>query len=71
MKRTTTKPRPYVFRILDWNQDPLCGAYGLRWFERRYSSLTQDERQKVIDAVRDGRISSDEYMNWQDIEERS
>lgn len=52
------------FRKMDLRDDPLGGAYGLAWYERKPSSLTADELRALIKAVGEGRIEGAEYCDW-------
>lgn len=49
---------------MDLSEDPLRGAYGLSWYERRPSSLSADEWRALDEALRDNRISSADYADW-------
>lgn len=52
------------FRKLD--EDPLRGAYGLAWYERKPASLTPDEWRALDQALRTGAIESGEYVDWKE-----
>jgi hypothetical protein len=53
-----------LFRPIPLNEDPLHGAYGLSWYERKPSSLTPAEWRNLDDAMGAGRISASEYADW-------
>lgn len=52
------------FRKMALRDDPLGGAYGLSWYERKPSSLSADEWRALDEALRDNRISSADYADW-------
>ena len=49
---------------MDLRDDPLRGAYGLAWYERKPRSLTLAEWQQLDRAVEAGAVSSAEYFDW-------
>lgn len=49
---------------INWDRDPLRGAYGLHWYERKPSSLSQIEWQRLDQALAKGVISAVEYVEW-------
>jgi hypothetical protein len=54
------------FRVMDLRDDPLQGAYGLPWYCRKPSSLTQDEWRALDGAVKNGVIPDYEYFDWKE-----
>ncbi len=52
------------FHIIPLLEDPLGGAYGLSWFERKPSSLTQAEWAKLDNSVTSRKILAHEYFDW-------
>lgn len=54
------------FRIRPLTEDPLRGAYGLAWYERKPRSLSPDEWKNLDAAVRSGIVSSFEYFDWKE-----
>lgn len=48
----------------DYSNDPLKGAYGLKWHERDSLSLTNEEWLTLIEAVQSGQISPKDYFKW-------
>lgn len=44
--------------------DPLKGAYGLAWYERKPTSLTQDEWKALDAAAQAGTVPTHEYFDW-------
>jgi hypothetical protein len=44
--------------------DPLRGAYGLAWYERKPPSLTPEEWAALDAAVGAGRVHGWEYFDW-------
>jgi len=53
-----------LFRKMDLKDDPLKGAYGLSWYERRPSGLSKDEWEKLDEAVAKGQVPDYEYFDW-------
>jgi hypothetical protein len=45
-------------------EDPLRGAYGLAWYERKPDSLTPAEWSALDAAVGAGQIHGWEYFDW-------
>ena len=55
------------FRKLDLvTEDPLHGAFGLAWYERKPSSISPEEHLKLMRALREHIISGHEYGKWQE-----
>lgn len=52
------------FTTIPLNHDPLRGACGLSWFERKPRSLSQQEREALDSAVQSGQIPCSEYFDW-------
>lgn len=46
------------------NEDPLGGAFGLAWYERKPSSLSREEWKLLDSAVQSGAVLSSEYFDW-------
>jgi len=55
-----------IFWKLPLNDDPLRGAFGLSWFERKPKSLAPDEWAALESAVKAGKISIREYADWKE-----
>jgi hypothetical protein len=65
MKRPERKPVPkFPCRPCPLNEDPLRGAYGLSWWERKPSSLSPEEWEKLDRALGEGKINSSDYAEW-------
>jgi hypothetical protein len=54
------------FSPLPLQEDPLRGAYGLAWYERKPTSLTDAEWKALDDALAKGRITTAEYIDWKE-----
>lgn len=52
------------FTKIPLKQDPLKGVAGLSWFQRKPSSLTPEEWRALDQALKDGKISTSEYVDW-------
>lgn len=52
------------FTKIPLNEDPLRGAAGLSWYERKPESLSEEEWIALDEALAAGRISSSEYTEW-------
>jgi hypothetical protein len=50
--------------IKDLREDPLRGAYGLAWYERKPSSLSRDEWKILDKALGEGKINQYDYAEW-------
>jgi hypothetical protein len=51
---------------MDLRDDPLRGAFGLAWYERKPRSLTPEEWTALDRAVKDGKVPSCEYFDWKE-----
>lgn len=52
------------FTKFSLQEDPLKGVAGLCWFQRKPSSLTPEEWKALDQALKDGKISTSEYVEW-------
>jgi hypothetical protein len=52
--------------ISDLREDPLQGAFGLAWYERKPSSLTGEEWGKLRVALARGKILAEDYAEWEE-----
>jgi hypothetical protein len=63
MNAANAKP-PCQQNPLPFSRDPLRGAHGAHWFERRPESLTRRESREMQRALDDGRITWAQYYDW-------
>jgi hypothetical protein len=50
--------------ITDLRADPLKGAYGWAWYERKPSSLSRDEWRALDEALAAGVVLAADYAEW-------